>query len=471
MIRYSKGIITQNFTSKYRYTNEEFIKTGYKENFVFHFAHNGKKNTNKCLDIFTFDVENTNAWLTDTGNIISYHPYESEDYWNSKQPLALVYLWQFGINDVRYYGRDLWEFLDLLDELPNEELQIFIHNLSHEQEFLMSIMTVKDTFARSPHHPMKTIFEEYENITFRCSYIMTNMSLAQWGKQIGVEKKTGQLDYDKCVRTPLTPLDDKEIEYGEYDILIMYKGIYNYVCMYDSVYDIPITSTGQIRQETKKRLYENKRYGNYIHRMIPSIDEYHLLIKCFQGGYCHCNRLHVGKIIDKEYIEQLPNINETVISHFDFTSSYPTVLLSEKYPVEKFRKRQKTFIVKDKEQREKYSFLYYVRIDDLRSINPNTYISASKCEYTGNITRDNGRVINCYGSLFYYCTDVDLDIIQWLYSGKITVLKSWYARKDYLPRNFLEYVLKLYSDKTELKGVIGQENFYARQKAFLNSLY
>ncbi len=54
---------------------------------------------------------------------------------------------------------------------------------------------------------------------------------------------------------------------------------------------------------------------------------------------------------------------------------------------------------------------------------------------------------------------------------KIEVLEKYYAYKDYLPKEFLEYVLTLYSDKTTLKNVKGQEDFYQQQKAFLNSLY
>lgn len=122
--------------------------------------------------------------------------------------------------------------------------------------------------------------------------------------------------------------------------------------------------------------------------------------------------------------------------------------------------------------RNKYCFIYVLKFTNLRSINPNTYISVSKSDWNGDITKDNGRVINCYGELFYTCTCADFDIINMLYEwDKLDVLDSYYARAEHLPRKFLDYVLTLYSDKTTLKGVKGQEDFYQQQKGFLNSLY
>lgn len=146
--------------------------------------------------------------------------------------------------------------------------------------------------------------------------------------------------------------------------------------------------------------------------------------------------------------------------------------MSEKYPYSKFYLRDRHDIVTNTKTRDKFAFIYQLKFTNLKSKNPNSYISVSKAEWNGEITKDNGRVINCYGELFYTCTDADFDIINWLYDWeKLEVVNSWYARKEYLPKPFLEYILQLYADKTELKGVSGKEDFYIQQKAFLNSLY
>lgn len=275
-----------------------------------------------CYDIFCFDLENTNAWITPDGQVIPYHKGEPDDYWNNLQATSLVYIWQFSVNDSVYYGRELSDFLQVLEDLPDAYLQIFIHNYNHEFCFLKSILNVNDVFARSPHSPMKATYVEYPKYTFRCSYIMTNLSLANWGKQIGVFKKEGQLDYDSSLRTPYTKLTPEELEYCEFDLLVMYNGIKKLVQQYGDVFSIPLTSTGRIRKTVKELLFEDKGYNAWIKGLVPSVDEYRLLLKAFQGGYCHCNKLHSNKLIDYDYIDMLGGgVNENVISHWDFTSS------------------------------------------------------------------------------------------------------------------------------------------------------
>ena len=44
--------------------------------------------------ILTFDIEVTSAWL-ENGKVIGYSKGKEADYWNSLQPLALPYIWQF----------------------------------------------------------------------------------------------------------------------------------------------------------------------------------------------------------------------------------------------------------------------------------------------------------------------------------------------------------------------------------------
>lgn len=416
-----------------------------------------KKGKSKCYNIFTFDLENTNAWIDENGNVISYKKGYSADYWNSLQALALVYIWQFGVDNKKYYGRELTDFLQVLDDMPkDEECIIWIHNLGHEFVFLENILTVKEVFARGSHSPIKVVYEEYPNITFRCTYALENLSLDNWGKQIGCKKLVGALDYDGKLRTPLTPLTDLELDYCSQDIEVMYQGLLKEVEQYGNIFNIPLTSTGKVRKVCKKLLFEDKYYSSYIKKMVPDIEELQFLQSCFSGGYTHCNRIHTDTIIDDK------------MSHWDFTSSYPTVLVAEKYPVSRFRKSDGLYIHKDS---DKYAFIYELTFKNIRAINPNTYLQCSKCVTQGKVKRDNGRIISADWCTIK-CTDVDVKIIQMLYKyDYCNVRQCWYAYKDYLPRDFLDYILTLYSDKTELKGVTGKEDFYMQQKARLNSLY
>ena len=70
--------------------------------------HKGEKTkvVNYCDDIMTFDIEVSSGWIDETGEVIGYHTGESSDYWNSLEPVALCYIWQFSFNDHVYYGRD-----------------------------------------------------------------------------------------------------------------------------------------------------------------------------------------------------------------------------------------------------------------------------------------------------------------------------------------------------------------------------
>jgi hypothetical protein len=83
---------------------------------------------------------------------------------------------------------------------------------------------ISGMFARTARKPMKFLSCGFE---WRCSYMLTRLSLAAWGKQIGTDKKSGDLDYN-VLRTPLTPLTDKEMMYCEYDLRVMYEGLTKY---------------------------------------------------------------------------------------------------------------------------------------------------------------------------------------------------------------------------------------------------
>ena len=71
-----------------------------------------------CENIFTFDTETTSDFLDEDNRPFMF------DYDNPKKARdavkhSLVYLWQFGIDDNRYIGRDIKDFVDLLYELKS----------------------------------------------------------------------------------------------------------------------------------------------------------------------------------------------------------------------------------------------------------------------------------------------------------------------------------------------------------------
>lgn len=418
----------------------------------------GKYRKDKYLNnIITFDIECTSAWF-DGENVIGYEKGRTNEYWNDLEPLALCYLWQCSVDDQVYYGRELETFRDLLNDLPEKvHIIIWVHNLAYEFQFLCNILTWEKVFARLPHKPMKASAEEYPFIEFRCTYMLTRLSLASWGKQLGVQKAVGDLDYD-VIRTPLTPLTEAELHYGEQDCLVVYAGIKDYLKRYEKQRSIPLTQTGTVRREVKNLLTKDKEYVRYVKKLVPkNPTEYKRLQHIFAGGYTHANQMYAGKLID-EHIE-----------HYDFASSYPCVMVAKKYPMTAWYYTGVNEIPADNEF-EDTAFIFYLSFSGIRSISFNTYIQSSKC--TGsNLKYDNGRVLSA-DSLDIYVTEQDWITIRNNYEwDDLKVNRVYRSDKDYLPVPFLKYILELYQNKTSLKDVAGQEDLYMQSKQYINSLF
>lgn len=416
-----------------------------------------KKLEKKCIDILTFDIEVTSAWITDTGEIIGYKPGMDPDYWNEKIKISLPYIWQFSFNDTVYFGRDIKDFKKVLQDLPGDVMFIiWVHNLGYEfQTALVNILTVDRLFARTPHSPIYCIFEEYPNIQFRCSYILTNMSLATWGDQLGVKKLTGDLDYTK-LRTPKTKLSKKELGYCERDCVIVYEGIKDHLTQYKDVFDIPLTSTGKVRRPFKKLVTADKVYMKQIHKLIPeNIEEYERWRAVFAGGYTHCNRKYLNKLV------------EGPVYHVDIASSYPFILCAYKFPYSKWQYKGR--VLPEPEKFRSFAYICKIKFYNIEVRTWNTYISSSKCIDGLKMIKDNGRLLKA-DEVTLYLTEFDYDIVTHTYKwDRVESLGCWKCRKQYLPKIYIDFVLEQYENKTRLKGVDPIK--YAISKTYINSLY
>ena len=411
------------------------------------------KPVKKCLDIFTFDIEVTSAWMINE-KLKTYEPGHKAKYWNDRDKYALPYIWQFSHNDTVYYGRELKEFKDLLSDLPDVRILVFVHNLAYEFEFLLNILEVKDVFARAPHKPMKCCFKEFPQIEFRCSYILTNLSLEQWGKQLGLPKLVGELEYN-YMRTPLTPMFDYELDYAERDCEVVYLGIKEHLKTYKDVWDLPLTSTGKVRRKVKKIVTNDKEYMREVKRTIPrDAEEYKLLQKIFAGGYTHANRKYLDDTVKGR------------IHHKDIASSYPFTLCAYKFPYNKWCYIGN--IMPDPSTFEHRAYIIRLHFFNIRAISWNTYISVAKSRGSGFIY-DNGRVL-CAKELTITVTEQDYITISHNYEWDKMICEGVFCgQKRYLPEIFIREVLSFYNDKTALKGVDPVR--YAISKQYINSLF
>lgn len=410
--------------------------------------------------IYSFDIE-TSSYLILRGQIISAIKYLdlSKEEQTEVEFRSCMYIWMFSINDEVYYGRNWDEFKEFLIRLEfynaNKKI-VFIHNLAFEFQYLKSVFRFKNVVARKKHKLMKCEFEDF-NIELRCSYMMTNCALKLLPKvfMLPVEKKVGDLDYT-LLRTPATTLTTKELEYCEYDCLVIYYYIRRELETYERVDKIPITSTGKVRRELKELVSNDWDYKRKVKKSIninPHI--YNLLQEAFAGGYTHSNWIYTDEI-------------QKNITSWDFTSSYPSILVSYQFPSSEF---QKCLITRKEQMIKRFAYLLVVRFKNIKCKYYNNFISVSKCREITRGKFDNGRIIEAE-EIVIVLTDVDFYFILDSYNcDDYLIEESYYSTYDYLPKQFIEFVLEKYVNKTKYKNVEGMEVEYAKEKNKFNSLY
>lgn len=375
-----------------------------------------------------------------------------------KQKRLCIY-GNFGINETIYYGRtweELKHFIERLEWFGTRDKKIvFVHNLSFEFQFLRNIFKFKNVMARKSHKVMRCELIDY-NIEFRCSYYMTNLPLKKIPNvyNLDVEKMVGDLDYTK-IRHSKTELTEKELKYCENDCLVVYKYIQKELEQYETVKNIPLTSTGHVRRELKNKINKNWEYKNKV-RCAINVDGhiYNLLVDAFAGGYTHANWIYANEILHN-------------ITSYDFTSSYPYVMVTHKFPSKEFKKCN---ITKREQMLSSFAYILKVRFYNINCKYYNNFISQSKCIRIKNGKYDNGRIIYAE-ELEIVLTDVDFYFILHTHNCNYEILECYYSKYDYLPKDFITFILDKYIKKTEYKNIEEKKVEYNLEKAKFNSVY
>ena len=384
---------------------------------------------------------------------------------------AFMYIWMLGIDGYCIIGRTWDEFEWCISKISeylglsnNVFLPIYVHNLAYEFQF------IKDRFSWNKVFALDTRKVNYcrtnSGIEFRCSYQLSGYNLASVGKNLQkykVKKMVGDLDYKK-IRTKQTKLTKEELGYCIHDVLIVMAYIQECIEEENGIQNIPRTKTGYVRRYVKREClgtskHRNDRYRKFIHSMTLEPHEYIQLRRAFQGGFTHASALHAFTTLKD-------------VDSYDFTSSYPAVMISEKFPMS----TSELIELKSKEEFEKNLQLYCC-LFDATFINIKSrelfedYISRSHCIKISGETLNNGRVVEAE-TLTTTITEQDYMIIKRMYKWDDLLISNFRRyKKDYLPKEFVNAILKLYEDKTQLKDVEGKEVEYMKAKANLNSLY
>ena len=413
----------------------------------------------------SFDIE-TSSFYEDKNGVI----YTNDDYRKLKNTVkadkkAIMYIWQFAIeenviigrtwNDFLYFCKKLYDFLNLKERY----IVVYVHNLSYEFQFICKWFTWIDIFADSERKPIKATTDTH--FIFKCSYRLSGYSLevlANNLKSHNIKKMVGDLDYN-LIRNSKTPISKEELKYCENDVLIVTSYIDEQINEFGNIEKIPLTQTGKVRRYVRKQCFQNKEYQYFIKELTIEKPEYMLLKNAFMGGFTHCNAMYTNKICQN-------------VTSYDFTSSYPTVLISEKYPMSKGKEVYITTETELLNLIKNYCVLVDLQFTNIKtSFMYEQIISYSKCRNVKNPLINNGRIVQA-DTLTISCTDIDFlnikDFYKW---DNMKIGLCYIYKKDYLPKEFIKTILHLYKSKTELKGVDGKEVEYLHSKELLNSLY
>ena len=402
-------------------------------------------------------------------NVPAVFDIEASSFIYEGKKAGCMYAWVFGINGKCVRGRSWDDFMNLLDKVckfyhlsVEKRLIVYVHNLAYEFQWIQKRFKWFKVFALDTREPVYAITTR--GIEFRCSYVLSGMSLAKVGENLTkykVQKMVGDLDYYK-IRTPETPLTDKEWGYILNDGLVVMAYIQELIEREGSITALPITKTGFVRKLFKEKTLAGEHkfeYGKTMRRLELSLEDYLHLKTTYIGGFTHANHKYVGKVCEN-------------VSSFDFTSSYPAVMIAEKYPMTKPIKTE----IKDDKDFEKYLNLYACMFDlTLWDVSPKFddehYISRHHCNICEDYILDNGRVVRA-SKLMISVTEQDYRIIERNYNwSKMAVSNFKIMYKDYLPEDYIKTVLDLYVSKTTLKDVEGKEVEYQVSKENVNSAY
>ena len=374
----------------------------------------------------------------------------------------------YGRNIVTLFGHKPSELVECLSKiqriLPGKKTIIYFHNLAYDYTFLRKFFYRAWGFPESAlnvksHEPIYIRFAN--GLEFRDSLILFQRSLDKVAKDFNVEhqKALGKWDYDK-IRMQDDEFNPDELEYIEHDTLAGVEAIDAFKqALNKRIYAIPYTSTGIPREQTKIRGEKNKGHDTFI-KQAPTYEQYQKLIRLYHGGYTHANRHYIRVIL------------RGLIECFDFKSSYPYVLLSEKYPMHKFGPFKNCSIDYILNHSENYAWMFKLVLINPRLKNdelPMPVLQKSKCVKVLEGEFDNGRILLA-SYVEIYLNEIDLAVFneQYDYDAHLCI-EVERAKKDYLPRWFTDYIFELFTQKEDLREI--DPILYTLKKYELNSCY
>jgi len=380
-------------------------------------------------------------------------------------PYGFMYQWQFCVMNTVCFGRTWDEFVIFLDRIrivmnlnDKTKLAVYVHNLAFEFQFMKEFIEIDNMFCKDKRKPLKV---ESKGIEFRCSYFLSNMSLAKFCENSSLcthYKLDGEFDYRK-VRTPSTPLNNTELSYCYNDVRGLCECI-DTMLEQDTIASIPLTNTGYVRREYRQAMNSERKNRYNFQKTQLSASQYLLLRKAFRGGDTHANRFKSNTVLKN-------------IFSYDISSSYPACIMMDDFPIGKFTNIKFTNQEKLNYFCNNYCVVMEVSFYNIRvtNNNPVPYIDIAHCKEQSKILNDNGRVLKA--DYIKICiTNIDLEIIRSMYDfDGFEVGDAMYATKGKLPIELRNKLMEFFTAKTQLKNIDGKEYEYMKSKNRVNSTY
>ena len=387
------------------------------------------------------------------------------------RPFAFMYHWQFCLDDEVVFGRTWEEFCLLMRSLEvnmnlslKNRLVVWVHNLSFEWQFMRNFLEFEDGFFLEEKKPAKIVTKG--GIEFRCSYILSNMSLSKFCKnEIGVThyKLDGDTFNYNEFRLPTTPLTEYEQGYCYNDVRGLCECIASRL-KHDTLSTIPLTSTGYVRRELRNNVKKNKKNRQYFINSQLDPHLYTLCREAFRGGDTHANSERADQINTDGWGE-------------DIKSSYPAqVVIFDKFPFSAFASMPVSYYLNH--DMTEYALLMKVAFFNIKYDYHGDfycgmpYIALAKCnKFSYEKVIDNGRVI--YAEfLELTVTNIDFDIIRKEYKyDDVKIGEIWASKTAHLSKEIRDTTMEYFRAKTLLDGDPEKKYEYNKAKARLNSIF
>ena len=415
-----------------------------------------KKRTSYYNIPCAFDIEST-----------TIEPPKNGDGEYIYKPYSFMYHWQACIKDQVVFGRTWEEFTLFMCNLRSalglsekRKLVIYVHNLAYEFQFMKDFIEIDSIFAKDSRKPMKI---DSNGIEFRCSYFLSNMSLSKFcenSNNVTYYKLDGdKYDYRK-LRLPNTQMEEYELVYCYNDVRGLCQCIADKL-EHDTIATIPLTSTGYVRREYRQSMNTKELRYNFIKCQLNEHD-YKMLREAFRGGNTHANLRYSNVIMNNVW-------------SFDISSSYPTCIAIDDFPIGKFTRAKVKTQKKLDYLCKNYCCVFTVQFKDIyiKKETAIPYIDIAHCNKypLKKAINDNGRVLSA-DECTLTLTNIDLDIIRDTYNFKgFRVLDCIYAPKGKLPTELRKKMMEFFEGKTLLKGIADKEYEYAKSKNMLNATF